>query len=134
MARHFNDEKFEKWEEETHIPEDVMKIVDAVCKEIGISVYEKTVTYYNRGGYPYAYAKGFQVSYCTSSYESGPDPDYGEIFMRWLSGLGFEIADSYGDNGLDYTTNWRDTYWFYEIAYKPTMVDSNSFYWWDNDN
>lgn len=133
MARHFDDEKFEKWENETHIPEDVMKMVEIVTNQLGIYVEETTVTYRNRGGYPYAYAKGFIVSYRTSSYADGPDDNYGEIFMKWIGGLGFEVAESYGDNGLDSTTNWHDTWWNYEIAYRDTMVYDELFYWWDDE-
>jgi hypothetical protein len=128
MSRQFDYEKFEKWENETHIPEDVMAMVDIVCKELGIPVVEETLKYKNRGGYTYAYCKGFILSQCTSSLANGPDMDMTTIFMKWLGGLGFEVSDSYGDNGLDSATNWHDTYWYKEISYKPTMKYADDFY------
>lgn len=129
MARaKWNEERFEKWENETHIPEDVMKMVEMVTDQLGVYVEETVVRYRNRFDEVYAYAKGFQISHCTSSYETGPTEDMTPVFMRWLGGLGFEVCDSYGDNGLDSATNWHDTYWTKEIAYVPSQVDSYEFY------
>lgn len=133
MASHFDYEKLDKWEEETHIPTEVMKIVEAVCKNLGIYVEETTITYYNRGGYSYAYAKGFEISYCTSSLIDGPSENMAPVFMQWLQGLGFKIADSYGDNGMDSATNWHDTFWHTKIAYTPSKVYEEEFIWWDDE-
>lgn len=129
MARcNWNGDRFAEWENETHIPEDVMKMVNIVCDQIGVDVEETTIRHYNRGGCLYGFSKGFVLSYCTSSYEDGPSVDMTPVFMKWLKGLGFRVANSYGDNGLDSATNWHDTYWYNEISYKPTLVDSDIFY------
>lgn len=133
MKRRWNDEAFRKWEEETHIPEDVMKMVEIVCKQIGIEVYEKTIEYHNRGGHIYAFAKGFELAHCTSSYEDGPSEDMTPVFMKWLGGLGFHVENSYGDNGMDSATNWHDTFWFNEIAYDATMVYDDEFWYYEDD-
>ena len=47
MARRWNDARFNAWQEGTHIPEDVMKMVEMIAEKIGISVYETTVDYRN---------------------------------------------------------------------------------------
>ena len=126
MAK-FNHEKFNKWEEETHIPEKIMDMVNWIAEKIGYPVYEETITMFNRGDYPYGFAKGFVVSHCTSSYETGPTTDYAPEFLKWLKGLGFEMGDSYGDNGMDSATNWHDTYWHKEIIYSPSKVYLEEF-------
>lgn len=123
----FNQERFNKWEEETHIPEKIMDMVNWIAEKIGYPVYEETITMRNRGGYVYGYAKGFTVSHCTSSYETGPTTDYAPEFLKWLKGLGFEMGDSYGDNGFDSATNWHDTYWHKEIIYSPSKVYYEEF-------
>lgn len=133
MSAHFNYSKYDKWVDETHIPSDVMKMVEIISERIGVEVVEIPITYYNRGGYPYAYAKGFEISHCTSSLANGPSEDMTPVFMRWLEGLDFEIANSYGDNGMDSATNWHDTFWTTEIAYKPSMVYEEYFTWWDDE-
>ena len=133
MARcKWNSERFEKWENETHIPEDVMKMVEIVSKQIGVCVEETTIEHRNRGGYIYGFSKGFVLSHCTSSIEDGPSEDMTPVFMRWLGGLGFEIANSYGDNGLDSATNWHDTYWHNEIYYCNTFVEDGDFWDWQD--
>ena len=131
MARgKWNSERFEKWENETHIPEDVMKMVEIVSKQIGVCVEETTIEHRNRGGYIYGFSKGFVLSHCTSSIEDGPSEDMTPVFMRWLGGLGFEVANSYGDNGLDSATNWHDTWWHNEIYYCNTFVEDGDFWDW----
>ena len=50
MARKWNDARFNAWVEGTHIPEDVMKMVEMIAEKIGISVYETTVDYKNVWG------------------------------------------------------------------------------------
>ena len=133
MARgKWNSERFEKWENETHIPEDVMKMVEIVSKQIGICVEETTIEHRNRGGYIYGFSKGFVLSHCTSSLEDGPSEDMTPVFMRWLGGLGFETANSYGDNGLDSATNWHDTWWHNEIYYCNTFVEDGDFWDWQD--
>lgn len=133
----FDYEKFYEWEESTTIPEGVMKVVKAVSNELGFSLDEadvETITYRNRGGHPYAYAKGLTLTHCTSSLETGPTEDYSGAFIKWLGGLGFEIVNSYGDNGMDSVTNWHDTYWSVEIAYTPSMVYDEKFYEYDDED
>lgn len=133
MARgKWNSERFEKWENETHIPEDVMKMVEIVSEQIGICVEETTIEHRDRGGYIYGFSKGFVLSHCTSSIEDGPSEDMTPVFMRWLGGLGFEVANSYGDNGLDSATNWHDTWWHNEIYYCNTFVEDGDFWDWQD--
>lgn len=121
--------KFEKWENETHIPEKIMDMVNFIAEKIGHGggIEEETIRIYNRGGYVIGYAKGFRISHCTFSYADGPSPDYSKEFIKWLKGLDFEIENSYGDNGMDYSTNWHDTYWTNEFIYKPSEVDYDQF-------
>ena len=135
MARKWNDARFNAWQEGTHIPEDVMKMVEMIAEQIGISVEETTVDYNNVWGDNVGVAKGFVLSHCTSSLEDGPSEDMTPVFMRRLKGLGFRVENSYGDNGLDSATNWRDTWWHNEISYEPTLVDSDEFYdWYDTED
>ena len=123
----FNQEKFNKWEEETEIPEKIINMVNFICDKVGICMLEDTIVMRNRGGYPYAYGKGLTYSYCTSSYADGPDVDYSEEMRKWICGLGFKIVNSYGDNGMDSSTNWHDTYWHYDFLYEPSMVYAEEF-------
>ncbi len=125
--------KFEKWENSTHIPEKVMDMVNFIAEKIGHGggIEEETIRIYNRGGYVIGYAKGFRISHCTFSYADGPSPDYSKEFAKWLKGLDFEIENSYGDNGMDCSTNWHDTYWTNEFIYKPTEVDEEQFIEWE---
>lgn len=133
MARgKWNSERFEKWENETHIPEDVMKMVEIVSGQFGVCVEETTIEHRDRGGYIYGFSKGFVLSHCTSSIEDGPSEDMTPVFMRWLGGLGFEVANSYGDNGLDSATNWHDTWWHNEIYYCNTFVEDGDFWDWQD--
>ena len=134
MARHFDDKKYWEWEKNNHIPEDVMKMVEAVGEQIGVYVEETTVEYKNRGGWTYAFAKGFILTHCTSSLADGPSEDMAPVFMKWLGGLGFEVCREYGDNGLDSATNWHDTFWNVEIAYRPSMIEYSVFEWYDDDD
>ena len=129
-------EKFEKWENENQIPKQVKQIVNAVLKELGYGEVfcdyegesdEETIGLRNRGNWAYAYGKGFSMSYCTSSYSDGPDVDC-KYIIKFIEGLGFYIANSFGDNGMDSTTNWHDTYWTYEFMYKPSQVYAEEFY------
>lgn len=130
--RKWNSERFAKWEEETHIPEDVMKMVNIVCDQIGIYVEETTIEHRSVFGILYGFSKGFTISHCTSSYETGPTEDMTPVFMRWLRGLGFKVENSRGDNGLDSATNWHDTYWYNDISYAPSLVYDDQF--WDLDD
>lgn len=128
MARRWNDARFNAWVEGTHIPEDVMKMVEMIAEKIGISVYETTVDYRNVWDDTIGVAKGFTLSHCTSSYEGGPTEDMTPVFMKWVKGLGFEVCGSFGDNGLDSSTNGYDTYWYNEIAYTETLRMLDDFY------
>ena len=128
----FNLYKFDKWEEETHIPEAVMNMVRFIAEKIGYEGYleEETIQIYNRGGQVIGWAKGFSISHCTSSYEDGPGIDYSDAFVKWLVGLGFSIENSYGDNGIDSSTNWHDTYWHYDFIFNSTQVWEEDFIEW----
>ncbi len=99
----FLHKKFNKWKQETHIPVDVMNMVNFIAEKIGHGggIEEKTIYIRNRGGYIIGYGKGFSITHCTSSYEDGPGVDYSGAFVKWLKGLGFKIENSYGDNGMD---------------------------------
>ena len=129
----FNQEKFDKWENETTIPKKIMDMVNFICEKVGVCMVETTVVMRNRGGYPYAYGKGLEYSYCTSSYECGPEEDYSKEMSKWLCGLGFKIENSYGDNGMDSSTNWHDTFWNYEFLYEPSMVYAEEFEEYSDD-
>lgn len=133
MARgKFNEQRYNKWVEETNIPNDVMAIVEAVSKYVGYPLDKdciEVVTERNRyGDIIYSY-KGFQITHCTSSYATGPTADYTGVLIKWLGGLGFKVVNSYGDNGMDSATNWHDTYWTKEIAYMGTRKYEGDF--WD---
>lgn len=129
----FDYEKFEKWENEIHIPQAVMDIVNAVAEKIGCTpVEEETIEIQNRVGEVIGYAKGFSLTHCTSSYETGPTPDYSMAMSKWLKGLGFSIENSYGNNGMDSSSNWHDTHWTHEFTYKPTQVWEESFIIWED--
>ncbi len=125
--------KFEKWENETHIPEKVMDMVNFIAEKIGHGggIEEETISIYNRGGYVIGYAKGFSITHCTFSYADGPSADYSKEFSKWLKGLDFEIENSFGDNGMDCSTNWHDTYWTNEFIYKPSEVEEEEFISWE---
>lgn len=118
----FNRERFDKWESENAIPQKVMDMVDWIAEKIGYPVCEETLRLKNRMGDTIGFARGFVISHCTSSYADGPGVDYTPEFVKWLGGLGFELGDSYGDNGMDSATNWQDTYWHKEIIYSPSKV------------
>lgn len=119
---YFDYERFNKWEEETHIPAEIMDMVNWIAEKIGYPVCEETISLRNRFGDPIGYAKGFVISHCTSSYETGPTTDYTPTFVKWLSGLGFEVGASYGDNGMDSATNWHDTYWHKELIFSHSKT------------
>lgn len=128
----FRSDKFEKWENETHIPSKVMDMVNFIAQKIGCEpIEEETIKIYNRGGYVVGYAKGFSITHCTSSYADGPSPDYSGEFKKFLKGLDFSIENSYGDNGLDYSTNWHDTFWTNEFIYNPSEVTKERFIEWE---
>lgn len=128
-------EKLDKFAETELIPKAEMEVLKAVFNHLGLyEPYEKLIEYRNRGGWVYGYAKGFTYSYCTSSYADGADTDYSKTLLKFIEGLGFEIVNSYGDNGLDYTTNWRDTFWHYDFAYKPSFQEIECFTIWEDDD
>ena len=107
-------------------------MVEIVSEQIGVCVEETTIEHRNRGEYTYGFSKGFVLSHCTSSLEDGPSEDMAPVFMRWLGGLGFNVVNSYGDNGLDSATNWCDTWWHTEISYGSTFVYEEEFLDWDD--
>jgi hypothetical protein len=126
----FNQKRFDKWDEETHIPESIMNMVEWIAEKIGCEPpCEQIVELINRGGWPYAYGKGFTISYCTSSIEDGPGIDYSEDLLKWIKGLGFTISRSYGNNGMDPAESCgRDTYWHHDFLYKPSLIYDEMFY------
>jgi hypothetical protein len=130
----FDNEKFQKWQEETHIPDDIMGMVKHVCEKIGIMMpmEEETITYKNRGGYAYAFGKGFTLEYRTSSYEDGPGIDYSKTLLKFIKGLGFEIVDSYGNNGMD--ERYYESYWYYDFVYRPSVEMIESFMIWGDED
>lgn len=129
---HLDLERFGEWEQNTHIPDKVMDMVNFIAEKVGCGVIEEeTITLRNRGGYTYGYAKGFSLTHCTSSYADGPSPDYSQEMAKWLKGLDFSIENSYGDNGMDSATNWHDTFWTHEFIYKPSLVYQEKFIEYD---
>lgn len=141
----FDYEAFDKWEKENHIPEQVKRIVNAVLKSEGyeepffeiddkdneITTNEKTIYIRNRIGDIVGYGKGFTMAYCTSSLECGSEPDC-KYLIDFIKGLGFVIENSRGDNGMDSSTNWHDTWWFYDFMYKPSEVYEEKFIIWED--
>lgn len=125
----FRHDKFREWENNTHIPEMIMNMVNFIAKEIGYEgvIEERTINVYNRYGFVIGKAKGFRIEHCTFSYADGPSPDYSKELAEWLKGFYFEIEYSYGDNGKDSFTNWHDTYWTNEFTYKPSEVSAEQF-------
>ena len=130
---YFDNKRFNEWEEKSHIPSETMGMVNGIAEKIGYPVEEETICIRNRFNEPIGFCKGFIVSHCTSSYEDGPSTDYAPTFIKWLCGLGFELGDSYGDNGMDSATNWHDTYWHKEIIYKPSVIYDNFRVYEDDD-
>lgn len=130
----FNQEEFERWKADTHIPEKIMDMVNFIAEKIGHGggIVEETIEIRNRGGYITGYAKGFSITHCTSSYADGPSTDYSAEFAKWLKGLDFKIENSYGDNGLDPASNWHDTFWTNEFIYKPTEISEERFIVWED--
>lgn len=127
----FDYERFDKWVDDEQIPQTVKRIVDSVMCELGFvepfyNGNEEVIELSNRGGWTYAYGKGFCLSYRTSSMLDGPDADP-KYIIKFIKGLGFCIENSYGDNGLDAATNWHDTYWHYDFLYKPSVVMREEF-------
>jgi hypothetical protein len=140
----FDYEAFDKWENENHIPEQVKRIVNAVLKSEGYeepfgeidtdcrdTTNEETIAIHNRGGHVIGYGKGFSMSYCTSSLECGSDVDC-KYLINFIRGLGFVIENSHGDNGMDSSTNWHDTWWSYDFMYKPSEVYEEKFIIWED--
>lgn len=131
----FDYEKFDKWEEETHIPQDIFNMVNFIAEKVGCGeVVEETIRIYNRGGQVVGYGKGFSLVHCTSSYAEGPGIDYSDAMMKFLKGLGFSIENSYGDNGMDSSSNWQDTYWTHEFIYNPSIEYDEAFIIWEDSD
>lgn len=124
----WNEAKFEQWDKETQIPESITEIVDIICDRFGIDIEECLVEHHSVYGDPFGVSKGYRLCHCTSSYADGPSQDMTPTFLQWLGGLGFNLINSYGDNGLDYSTNRHDTFWWKEIAYMPSFIDYDAFY------
>ncbi len=129
----FLQEQFNKWEEDTHIPVEVMNMVNFIAEKIGHGggIEEETIYIRNRGDYVIGYAKGFSITHCTSSYEDGPEVDYSGVFAKWLKGLGFKIENSYGDNGMDSAINWHDTFWTDEFICTSSEGSEERFIEWE---
>lgn len=130
----FDYDRFYRWEDETHIPEKIMTMINAIAEKVGCGeLYEETIRIYNRGGYVCGYGKGFSLVHCTSSYETGPTTDYSAEMEMWLKGLGFSLENSFGDNGMDSATNYHDTYWTHQFIYDKTIT-WDDFYNYDDDD
>lgn len=129
----FNQDKFNKWEDETHIPQDIMTMVNFIAEKIGHDggIEEETIVIRNRGGHVIGYAKGFSITHCTSSNADGPTPDLSGAFKKWLVGLNFKLENSFGDNGMDSATNWHDTFWTNQFIYTPSQTSDEPFIIWD---
>ena len=125
----FNYEKFYKWENDTHIPESILNMINFIAEKIGYDgvIEEETISVVNMFGVTIGYAKGFTISHCTSSYADGPSADYSGAFKKWILGLGFSLNNSYGDNGMDSATNWHDTFWHNDFIYTPTRISEDKF-------
>ena len=131
----FNDEEYYKWANTDQIPKSVKDMVQYIAEKVGCSIEdeEEVIELRNRGGHTYAFGKGFTISYCTSSLADGPGVDYSDTLIKWLKGIGFSIENSYGDNGMDSATNYRDTYWNYDFVYKPSIKSIAEFEDWDGN-
>ena len=132
----FRQDKFEKWENETHIPKSIMDMVNFIAEKIGHGggIEEETIRVVNCWGVEIGYAKGSSISHCTSSYADGPSTDYSGAFKKWLVGLDFSINNSYGDNGMDSATNWHDTFWHHDFIYNPSEIGENAFIEWEESD
>lgn len=130
----FNHKKFRQWENETHIPDDIMTMVNYIAEKIGHDgeIAEENITIHNRVGLVVGYAKGFSVTHCTSSYADGPTPDLSGAFSKWLKGLDFKLENSFGDNGMDSATNWHDTFWTNQFIYNPSETSDEDFIIWED--
>lgn len=129
----FDYEKFHEWEENVHIPEKIMTMANAIANQVGCgAIEEETIDIYNRGGQVIGWAKGFSLVHCTSSYSEGPSTDYSKEMAMWLKGLGFVIENSFGDNGMDSSSNWQDTYWTDQFIYKATETFEEQFIIWED--
>lgn len=123
MTKNFT---FSEWESNTHIPQKVMNMVNAIAKQVGCGeVEEETIYVYNIYGYIVGYAKGFALTHCTYNLSDGASPDYSSEMEMWLKGLDFSIENSYGDNGK--LSNGRDCYWWDEFIYNPSKVWKEAF-------
>lgn len=130
----FLQKKYDRWANTNQIPETVMNMVRHVTQKVGYPIEEEEViAIRNYYGEIYAYAKGFRVTYCTSSYANGPSADYSQVILKWLKGLDFEIVAEDGDNGLDSATNYHDTYWTYDVIYKPSLIYAEQFEDYEED-
>ena len=126
--RTFLQKKYDRWANTNQIPKTVMNMVRHITQKVGYPIEEEEViAIRNYYGEIYAYAKGFRVTYCTSSYANGPSEDYSQAILKWLKGLDFEIVGEGGDNGLDSATNYHDTYWTYDVIYKPSLIYAEQF-------
>lgn len=104
-----------------HLPAKVGYALERIEEVFGITFTETEVILRNLGGWAYAKGWGVEYSYCTFSYMDGPHYDYHDEFDNMLRGLGFDMERSFGDNGLDSSTNWHDTYWSYQYVYKKSV-------------
>ena len=132
--RTFLQKKYDRWANTNQIPKTVMNMVSHITQKVGYPIEdEEVIDVRNRYGQIYAYAKGFRITYCTGSYANGPSEDYSQVILKWLKGLDFEIVAEGGDNGLDSATNYRDTYWTYDVIYKPSLIYVEEFEKYEED-
>lgn len=117
-------EEAEKHLEAFQMPVKTVTLLERMGNLFGInlSLSEYPIEMKNRGDWVYALGKGFEYTYCTSSMMDGPEHDYSEEIKQILCNCGFELTGSSGDNGLDSSSNWHDTYWTYKFVYKSSIV------------
>lgn len=105
------------------IPDKIIALIERINEvfSLNIEIDEAPIALRNRGGFVYAYGKGFRYTYCTSSMVDGAEYDYSKEIKSILCHCGFSLENSFGDNGMDSSTNWHDTYWNYEFVYKDSL-------------
>lgn len=117
-TRRKTEEKYTNFE----LPEKTLNLIKQCEKVFSCEINILDQVYlYDRGGHPYAVGAGVSVNHTTSSYANGPSHDYSQEVFSFLKHNGFQEANSTGDNGMDSSTNFRDTSWTDEFIYTPTM-------------
>ena len=104
------------------IPQKILNLIDKCEKIFSCEITVKDRVYlYDGGGNKIAIGAGISLTHTTSSISDGPSHDYSEEIFSFLKHARFEKSNSFGDNGMDSSTNYEDTYWIDEFIYTPTM-------------